>query len=85
MIKVRALLDGQRVEDVAMADLPAVRARQGTLVWVGAVAPTPEELAALGREFGIHEVALEDLRVDERSGPRSSSIRTRSCWSPTAP
>jgi magnesium transporter len=70
MIKVRALLDGQQVEDVAMADLPAVRARQGTLVWVEAVAPSPEELATLGEEFGIHEVALEDLQVDERQRPK---------------
>ena len=70
MIKVRALLDGQQVEDVAMADLPAVRARQGTLVWVEAVSPSPEELATLGEEFGIHEVALEDLQVGERQRPK---------------
>jgi magnesium transporter len=70
MIKVRALLDGQQVEDVAMADLPAVRARQGTLVWVEVVAPSPEELATLGEEFGIHEVALEDLQVGERQRPK---------------
>lgn len=70
MIKVRALLDGQQVEDVAMADLPAVRARQGALLWVEVVAPSPEELATLGEEFGIHEVALEDLQVSERQRPK---------------
>jgi magnesium transporter len=70
MIKVRALLDGQQVEDVAMADLPAVRARQGTLVWVEVVSPTQDELATLGQEFGIHEVALEDLEVGERQRPK---------------
>ena len=70
MIKVRALLDGQRVEDVAMADLPATRARQGTLVWVEAISPSQEELATLGEEFGIHEVALEDLQIDERQRPK---------------
>jgi magnesium transporter len=70
MIKVRALLDGQQVEDVAMADLPAARARQGTLVWVEVVSPSPEELATLGEEFGIHEVALEDLQVGERQRPK---------------
>ena len=71
MIKVRALLDGQRVEDVAyMADLPATRARQGTLVWVEAISPSPEELATLGEEFGIHEVALKDLQIDERQRPK---------------
>jgi magnesium transporter len=70
VIKVRALLDGQQVEDVAMADLPAVRARQGALLWVEVVAPSPEELATLGEEFGIHEVALEDLQVSERQRPK---------------
>jgi magnesium transporter len=70
MIKVRALRDGQLVEDVAMADLPAVRARQDTLVWVEVASPTPDELAEVGREFGIHEVALEDLQVEERQRPK---------------
>jgi magnesium transporter len=70
MIKVRALRDGQLLEDVAMADLPAVRARQGTLVWVEVASPTLDELAELGQEFGIHEVALEDLQVGERQRPK---------------
>jgi magnesium transporter len=70
MIKVRALRDGQVVDHVPMADLPAVRARQGTLIWVEAVEPTEGELAELGEEFGIHEVALEDLQVGERQRPK---------------
>ena len=53
-----------------MADLPAVRAQPGTLVWVEVVSPTPDELATLGEEFGIHEVALEDLEVGERQRPK---------------
>jgi magnesium transporter len=70
MIKVRALRDGRQVEDLPLADLPAVRAEAGSLVWVEVVSPTPEELAALGEEFGIHEVALEDLEIDERQRPK---------------
>jgi magnesium transporter len=70
MIVVRALRDGQQVEDVALADLAAVRAEAGTLVWVEVVSPTPAELAGLGEEFGIHEVALEDLEVGERQRPK---------------
>jgi magnesium transporter len=70
MIKVRALRDGEHVEEVAVADLPAVRAQAGTLIWVEVVAPTPAELAELGAEFGIHEVALEDLQVGERQRPK---------------
>jgi magnesium transporter len=70
MIRIRALRDGREVDDVAMADLPAVRAEAGALVWVEVVSPTPGELATLGREFGIHEVALEDLEVGERQRPK---------------
>jgi magnesium transporter len=70
MIKVRALRDGQEVSDVELADLAAVRAEAGALVWVEAVHPTPDELKTLGTEFGIHEVALEDLQVDEHQRPK---------------
>jgi magnesium transporter len=34
MIRVRVLRDGQRVEEVAMADLATVRAQPGVLIWV---------------------------------------------------
>jgi CorA-like Mg2+ transporter protein len=70
MIKVRAVRDGQHVEEVPVADLAAVRAQEGTLIWVDVASPTPAELAELGAEFGIHEVALEDLQVDERQRPK---------------
>jgi magnesium transporter len=70
MIRVRVLRDGQAVEDVAMADLAAVRAQPGVLIWVEVVSPTPDELATLGREFDIHEVALEDLEIGERQRPK---------------
>jgi magnesium transporter len=70
MIKVRAVRDGQEVEGVEPADLPAVRAQAGTLVWVEVVHPTPDELATLAAEFGIHELALEELQVPERQRPK---------------
>ena len=70
MIKVRVLRDGQEVEDVAMADLAAIRAQPGVLIWVDVASPTPDELATLGREFDIHEVALEDLEIGERQRPK---------------
>jgi magnesium transporter len=70
MIKVRALRHGQHAEDVPMAELPAVRAEAGALIWVEVIHPTPDELAELGAEFGIHEVTLEDLQVSERQRPK---------------
>ena len=53
------------VEEVAAERLgeigPLVR-DPGTLLWVSATAPTEEDIVALGREFGLHRLALEDLR-----------------------
>lgn len=70
MIRVRVLRDGQELEDVALADLATVRAEPGALIWVEAVSPTPDELATLGQEFSIHEVALEDMEIGERQRPK---------------
>jgi magnesium transporter len=70
MIKVRLLREGRQLEDVTVADLPSVRAEPGVLIWVEVVSPTPAELASLGEEFDIHEVALEDLEVGERQRPK---------------
>ena len=70
MIRVRVLRDGQELEEVAVADLATVRAEPGALIWVEVVSPTPDELATLGQEFSIHEVALEDMQIGERQRPK---------------
>jgi magnesium transporter len=70
MICVRVLRDGHAMDDVPLSQLPALRADPAALIWVEAIAPTAEELASLGREFGIHEVALEDLQIGERQRPK---------------
>ena len=70
MICVRVLRDGQAMEDVPMAEVAAVRADPRALIWVEVTSPTPEDLATLGRAFGIHEVALEDLEIGERQRPK---------------
>jgi magnesium transporter len=33
----------------------------GTLLWVSGTAPSAVDIAAFGREFGLHQLALEDL------------------------
>jgi magnesium transporter len=70
MICVRVLRDGRQMEDVPLAELPTLRVEPQALIWVELVSPTTEELATVGREFGIHEVALEDLQVSERQRPK---------------
>jgi Mg2+ and Co2+ transporter CorA len=70
MIRVQVLRDGRHMEHADVADLAALRGDPGTLIRVEVASPTPEDLAALGREFGIHEVALEDLEIGERQRPK---------------
>jgi magnesium transporter len=70
MICVRVLRDGRELEDAALANLAALRKDPRALIWVEVVSPDPEDLAVLGREFGIHEVALEDLQIGERQRPK---------------
>jgi magnesium transporter len=70
MICVRVLRDGRQMEDAAVADLAALRKDPRALIWVEVVSPTAEDLATLGREFGVHEVALEDLEIGERQRPK---------------
>jgi magnesium transporter len=69
MIQVRVLREGE-VQEVPVSGLSEVRGEPGTLIWVDVASPTAEELAVLGEEFGIHEVALEDLHVGERQRPK---------------
>jgi magnesium transporter len=70
MIRVRVLRDGRQMEDTDLSELAALRREQRALIWVEVASPTPEDLATLGREFGIHEVALEDLEIGERQRPK---------------
>jgi len=74
MIRVRVLRDGRQMEDADLAELAALRQDPRALIWVEAASPTAEDLAVLGREFGVHEVALEDLDVGERQRPKKELI-----------
>jgi magnesium transporter len=40
--------------------------RDGTLVWVSATAPTNEDIVAIGGEFRLHPLALEDLHKQQQ-------------------
>jgi magnesium transporter len=70
MIRVRVLRDGRGMEEAAVTDLAALRKDRRALIWVEVVSPGAEDLAILGREFDIHEVALEDLEIGERQRPK---------------
>jgi magnesium transporter len=40
----------------------AARRRDGGFVWLGMFEPTPDELAAVREQFGLHELAVEDVQ-----------------------
>jgi magnesium transporter len=70
MIQVHVFRKGQELRDVPVADLSEVRAEPRTLVWVDLVSATPEELAAMGEEFQVHEMALASCAASAKQRPR---------------
>lgn len=54
-----------RVEELSEArleDLPPLIRDSQTLVWVSVTAPSGDDIDRLARAFGLHELAVEDLR-----------------------
>ena len=70
MIQVHVFRKGQEVRDVPVAKLSEVRTEPRTLVWVDVVSATPEELAAMGEEFQLHEMALASCAARAKQRPR---------------
>jgi magnesium transporter len=70
MIQVHVFRKGQEVHEVPVAELSAVRTEPSTLVWVDLVSATPDELAAMGEEFQIHELALASCAASSKQRPR---------------
>jgi magnesium transporter len=70
MIQAHVFQKGQELRDVPVADLSEVRAEPRTLVWVDLVSATPEELAAMGEEFQVHEMALAACAAGAKQRPR---------------
>jgi magnesium transporter len=70
MIQVHVFRKGEEVRDIPVAELSQVRAEPRTLVWVDLIAPTAEELAAMGEEFQVHELALASCAVGSKQRPR---------------
>jgi magnesium transporter len=56
--------DGQvePIEEAGFEEIDRLIGRRDTLVWLDIADPTQEDLTLLSREFGLHELAIEDLR-----------------------
>src|SRR5436190_15127034 len=52
--------DGKRANDASLDDAFDTCRAPGTLVWIGLHEPTEDEFDSVRREFGLHELAVED-------------------------
>lgn len=57
-----AYQNGRKLADIPVEKISEYIARPDCFVWVALKDPDPEELAAMQREFGLHELAVEDAR-----------------------
>ncbi|WAS91892.1 magnesium and cobalt transport protein CorA [Nannocystis punicea] len=51
---------GKRIADIALHEAQSWASKPDHLVWIGLQEPSVEELACLKRQFGLHELAVED-------------------------
>ena len=59
--------DGQRLGEVALADVSDVLQTPDQFVWIGLLEPDAELLRQVQEEFGLHDLAIEDaLRAHQR-------------------
>ncbi len=62
LINCAAYQDGRKLADIDIDAISDYVAQTDCFVWVALKDPTPDELALMGEEFGLHELALEDAR-----------------------
>jgi magnesium transporter len=60
LINCVAYRNGTKLADIPVAEISDYIARPDTFVWVALQDATPEELAEMQHEFGLHELAVED-------------------------
>jgi magnesium transporter len=62
--------DGSRCAgDLPLAEAGEAAQRDGSFVWIGVYEPSEEEFDAVRREFGLHELAVEDA-VEAHQRPK---------------
>ena len=60
LVNCVAYRDGRKLGDIAPDEIGRHVSRPECFVWVALRDPEPAELAAMQREFGLHELAVED-------------------------
>jgi magnesium transporter len=62
LINCVAYAEGKKLADIAQQDIRQYVSRPECFVWVALYEPTADELAGMQREFGLHELAVEDAQ-----------------------
>lgn len=62
LINCVAYEHGSRLRDLAVEEISDFLARPDTFVWVALRDASPEEMAQMQEEFGLHDLAVEDAR-----------------------
>ncbi|TXH36555.1 MAG: magnesium/cobalt transporter CorA [Rhodospirillaceae bacterium] len=52
--------DGRKLRDLDINDAEQMKTSAGQLIWIGLLEPSQEMLAPLQRQFGLHDLAIED-------------------------
>jgi magnesium transporter len=58
-----AYAEGCRVRDVEIPDISEALKEPGVFVWIGLHDPSPDLLRQIQKEFGLHDLAVEDAQV----------------------
>ena len=58
-----AYSDGRRLRDVTIDDISEVLKEPGVFVWVALQDPSDDLLGRIQKEFGLHDLAIEDARL----------------------
>ena len=62
LVNCAAYQNGKKLADIRKDEIHSYLNRPGSFVWVALKDATPEELAELQQQFGLHELAVEDAQ-----------------------
>jgi magnesium transporter len=62
LINCAAYQDGRKLADIEIDDISVYVAKPECFIWVALKDPGPGELDVMKHEFGLHELAVEDVR-----------------------
>jgi magnesium transporter len=62
LINCAAYQEGKKIADIDISDISNYVSRPECFVWVALKDPEPDELSHMQRQFGLHELAIDDAR-----------------------